>query len=167
MNFPLIKIEELKLNEKNPRDISEKAFEKLKKDVQDLEFWKYRPIIASNRTGENIIWCGNMRYRAAVASGMKEVVAVIENLSEEKEKDWLLKDNSHRGENVQSLLQEYFTVSELEHYNIEIIPVSIFVDEIDQKQIDRFDNKEVNIGSLIDSDNKIQCPKCNFEFSNK
>ena len=94
----LVDINTLTPNAKNPRIVKKEDFEKLKQSIKDNpELFFDRPIIASNRTGENIILCGNTRYRAAKELGMKEVPASIRKLTKKKEDEWMIRDNVSNG----------------------------------------------------------------------
>ena len=79
-----MKLSELKLNERNPRQIKGAAFEKLKKSVKELpKMMRLRPIVID---ADGVILGGNMRYRALQALGYSEIpnewVKVADDLSE-------------------------------------------------------------------------------------
>ena len=83
---PIGVLKELK---NNPRTITKAEFERLKKSVQKNDkFFEAHPIIASDRTGENVILAGNQRFKAAKQVGLDEVPAVIlHGLTEEEERE--------------------------------------------------------------------------------
>lgn len=94
-----IKISDLILPEWNPRKIKDNKFKELCSSIEnDPEFLQARPVIASNRTGKLVAIAGTQRVRAAQFLGLKTVPVIIVTLTEEKEKDWSLKDNLHQGE---------------------------------------------------------------------
>lgn len=84
----------------NPRTIKKDQFEKLKTSIKDnADYFEARPIILSDRTGELVILAGNQRYKAAKAIGLKEVPTILlPNLSEEREKEIIIRDNVENGE---------------------------------------------------------------------
>ena len=92
-----LKISELKPNESNPRIIKEAKFKKLVKSIQDFpQMLELRPIILDEN---NIILGGNMRYKACVAAGLKEVpVKIAKGLTEEQKEEFIVKDNVGFGE---------------------------------------------------------------------
>ena len=92
-----LKINELKPNESNPRIIKEAKFKKLVKSIQDFpEMLELRPIILDEN---NVILGGNMRYKACVAAGLKEVpVKIAKGLTEEQKEEFIVKDNVGFGE---------------------------------------------------------------------
>ena len=94
----------------NPRTIKKDQFEKLKTSIKDnSDYFEARPLILSNRTGELVILAGNQRYKASKALGLKEVPTVLlEGLSEEREKEIIIRDNVENGEwNIDMLANEW------------------------------------------------------------
>ena len=92
-----LKINELKPNESNPRIIKEAKFKKLVKSIKDFpEMLELRPIILDEN---NVILGGNMRYRACLQAGLKEVhVKIAKGLTEEQKEEFIVKDNVGFGE---------------------------------------------------------------------
>ena len=92
-----LKINELKPNESNPRIIKEAKFKKLVQSIKDFpEMLELRPIIIDE---DMIILGGNMRYKACVQAGLKEVnVKIAKGLTEEQKKEFIVKDNVGFGE---------------------------------------------------------------------
>lgn len=92
-----ISIEKLKQNPNNPRVISKDKYEKLKKSINDFpEMLKLRPIVVDSN---NTVLGGNMRLKALIDLGFKEVEIIkADDLSEEQKKEFLIKDNLGYGE---------------------------------------------------------------------
>lgn len=84
----------------NPRTIKKDQFEKLKASIKDnADYFEARPIILSDRTGELVVLAGNQRYKAAKAIGLKEVPTILlPNLTEEREKEIIIRDNVENGD---------------------------------------------------------------------
>lgn len=93
------KLSEIKLLDNNPRCIIDKQFKILCKSIKEnTDYFEARPIILSDRTGELVIIAGNQRYRAAEHLKMKEVPTyLMKELSEEKEKEIVIRDNISNG----------------------------------------------------------------------
>ena len=93
-------IKDLKELPGNPRIIKKDQFEKLKQSIKDnADYFEARPIILSDRTGELVILAGNQRYKAAKAIGLKEVPTILlPNLTEEREKEIIIRDNVENGD---------------------------------------------------------------------
>jgi ParB-like chromosome segregation protein Spo0J len=93
----IIKISEVKVNPNNPRIIKDDNFKKLVKSVIDFpEMLHLRPIVVNK---EMVILGGNMRYKACIEAGIKEVPVIIaKDLTPEQENEFLIKDNISGGE---------------------------------------------------------------------
>lgn len=92
---------DLVTNTINPRTLKDKAFKELKESLdKDREFIKARPIIVSMAEGrENTVIAGNMRLQAIKSLGWATVPVVeVRDASVEQEKEWMVKDNLHKGE---------------------------------------------------------------------
>ena len=115
-------IKELKELPGNPRTISKKQFETLKKSLQDnQDYFEARPIILSNRTGENIILAGNQRYKAAKALGMTEVPTILlEGLTEERENEIVIRDNVENGDWDMDALANEWDAGQLQDWGVEL-----------------------------------------------
>ena len=94
------KLTDLKKLPNNPRTIKKADMEKLKQSVKNNpDYFEARPLILSNRTGELVIIAGNQRYEAAKALGMTEVPTfLLENLTEKREEEIIIRDNVNNGE---------------------------------------------------------------------
>ena len=117
------KLSELKELEGNPRIIKKDQFEKLKQSLKDnADYFEARPIILSNRTGELVILAGNQRYKAAKAIGLKEVPTILlEGLSEEREREIVIRDNVENGDWDMDALANGWDTSQLKEWGIEEI----------------------------------------------
>lgn len=100
MKIDHLPIGKVRLNPDNPRQIGAKEFASLVKSLKDCpDMFEARPLLVSNRTGENIVLGGNMRLRAAQKLGYKDVPAIIlPGLTEAQEKEITIKDNGAWGE---------------------------------------------------------------------
>ena len=116
------KIAELKKLEGNPRIIKDKQFRSLCKSIREnTQYFAARPIILSNRTGELVIIAGNQRYEAARAERMEEVPTfLMEDLTEEKEREIIIRDNVSNGEWDVDILANEWTDFDLGDWGINI-----------------------------------------------
>lgn len=94
------KTETLKRLENNPRSITKEQLAKLQESIQkNPDYFEARPIILSDRTGELVIIAGNQRYEACAQLGIEEVPTVlIPNLTEEREREIIIRDNVSNGQ---------------------------------------------------------------------
>lgn len=92
-------LQELKTNPSNPRRISDKQFEKLKKSISSFtKMLEVRPIAYDS---DGVIWGGNMRYQALKALEIpleaKFFKELIDYTPEEK-REFAIRDNVELGE---------------------------------------------------------------------
>jgi ParB-like chromosome segregation protein Spo0J len=94
------KLSELQKLPGNPRTIRDKQFKTLCDSIRDNpKYFEARPVILSDRTGSLVIIAGNQRYEAAKTLKLKEVPTfLIEGLSEEKEREIVIRDNISNGD---------------------------------------------------------------------
>jgi len=130
-----VKISDIKANPNNPRLIKDDKFKKLVQSIKDFpEMLNIRPIVVNQ---DMVILGGNMRYKACKEAGLKEVPVIITNLSEEKQREFLIKDNVSGGEWNWEVLANEWDNEELESWGLDI--PSFEVDEDD----DNLEDKEV------------------------
>ena len=115
----LVKLTEIKPNPNNPRLIKDDKFKKLCQSIKDFpEMLELRPIVVNKQM---IILGGNMRYKACKELRIKEVPIIIaENLTEEQEKEFLIKDNVSGGEWDWDLLANEWDSEMLEEWGVDI-----------------------------------------------
>ncbi|WP_071146141.1 ParB N-terminal domain-containing protein [Bacteroides ihuae] len=102
------KISDLKKYDNNPRTITNEQLEKLKESIsKNPDYFEARPIVLSNRTGELVVIAGNQRLEASMQLGLKKVPTyLLENLTEEREHELMIRDNVNNGEwDMQKLLE--------------------------------------------------------------
>jgi len=106
----------------NPRTIKKDQFEKLKTSIQNnADYFEARPLILSDRTGELVILAGNQRYKAAKALKMAEVPTVtLHGLTEEREREIIIRDNVNNGEWDVDLLANEWNPEELIDWGVDI-----------------------------------------------
>jgi site-specific DNA-methyltransferase (adenine-specific) len=97
MNPITVKISEVKSNPNNPRIIKDDKFQKLVKSIKEFpEMLKIRPIVVN---ADMVVLGGNMRLKACKEAGLKEVAIIkAEDLTEEQQKQFIIKDNVGFGE---------------------------------------------------------------------
>jgi len=90
-------INEIKPNPNNPRIIKDDKFKKLVKSIQDFpQMLELRPIVIDEN---NIVLGGNMRLKACIEAGLRDVpVKQAKDLTEEQKKEFIVKDNVGYGE---------------------------------------------------------------------
>jgi DNA modification methylase len=114
----VISISKIKPNPNNPRIIKDDKFKKLVKSLQDFpEMTKVRPIVVNK---DMIVLGGNMRLKAMKEAGWKEVPVEIVDWPENKQKEFIIKDNVGFGEWEWELLANEWDAVELEEWGLDI-----------------------------------------------
>ena len=115
----IVKIQEVKLNPNNPRLIKDDKFKKLVQSIKDFpEMLNIRPIVVNQ---DMIILGGNMRYKACKEAGLKEIPIIITDLSEDKQREFLIKDNTSGGEWDWELLANEWDSEQLESWGLDLV----------------------------------------------
>ena len=119
INTKKVKLELIKLNPNNPRLIKDDKFKKLVQSIVDFpQMLEIRPIVVNT---DMIILGGNMRYKACKEAGIKEVPVIIaDNLTEEQQKEFLIKDNTSGGEWDWEVLANEWDSEQLEAWGLDI-----------------------------------------------
>jgi hypothetical protein len=119
MEIQKVKIQEVKLNPNNPRIIKDDKFKKLVKSIQELpQMLEIRPIVVN---ADMVVLGGNMRLKACKEAGLKEVPIIIaDNLTEEQQREFLIKDNVSGGEWDFEMLTNEWDVDELTEWGLDV-----------------------------------------------
>jgi hypothetical protein len=113
----LIPISKVRPNEDNPRYIKEEKFKKLVQSLKDFpEMAKARPIVVNK---EMVALGGNMRLKAMQEAGWSEVPVKIVDWSEEKQREFIIKDNVGFGEWDWDELANTWNSVELEEWGMD------------------------------------------------
>lgn len=116
------KLKDLKLLNRNPREINDRQFQTLCTSLQNNpDYFEARPLILSDRTGEHVIIAGNMRHRAAKKIGLKEVPTILlPGLTEEREREIVIRDNVSNGSWDWDVLSADWEVDELADWGLDV-----------------------------------------------
>jgi hypothetical protein len=118
MKTEKININKIKLNPNNPRLIKDDKFKKLVQSIKDFpEMLNIRPIVVNQ---DMIILGGNMRYKACKEAGLKEIPIIITDLSEDKQREFLIKDNTSGGEWDWEVLANEWDSEQLEEWGLDV-----------------------------------------------
>ena len=117
-----VKITEVISNPNNPRLIKDDKFKKLVKSIQDFpDMLNVRPIVVNT---DMVVLGGNMRLKAIKEAGIKEINIEIVDWSEDKQKEFIIKDNASFGEWDWSDLANNWDSEELTDWGVDIIGFS-------------------------------------------
>ena len=153
------KITDVKLNPNNPRLIKDDKFKKLVQSIKDFpEMLDIRPIVVNK---DMIILGGNMRFRACKEAGVKEIPVIITDLSEEKQREFLIKDNTSGGEWDWDMIANEWDADELEAWGLDLPVFDIkdegTAEEDDYELPDQIET-DIVIGDLFEiGDHRLLC----------
>ena len=157
----IVKISKIKPNENNPRLIKDDKFKKLVKSIKTFpEMLELRPIVVND---DMVVLGGNMRLKACKEAGLKEVPIIrAENLTEEQQREFIIKDNVGFGEWEWDLLANEWDTKELEDWGLEGFPFED-ITELEAEE-DNFDVPEggvetdIVLGDLIEiGEHRLLC----------
>lgn len=149
MQIKMVKVEDLKPYENNPR-FNDDAVEYVAKSIKEFGFKV--PMVIDK---DNVIVAGHTRYKASMELGLKEVPCIVaDDLTEEQLKAFRLADNK---------------VSEKASWNYDLLDLEL--DDIDLDMgafgFTKIDIDWDSIENLTDENykepesNRLQCPICN------
>jgi ParB-like chromosome segregation protein Spo0J len=142
MKITKVAISEVKVNPNNPRLIKDDKFKKLVQSIKDLpQMLDIRPIVVNT---DMIVLGGNMRLKACKEAGLQVVPIIIaNNLTEEQQREFLIKDNVSGGEWDWDILANEWEVEQLSDWGLDIPNFATDVDYSDK-------NKELDLNDFED-----------------
>lgn len=125
----IVKVSLLKPNPNNPRLIKDDKFHKLVNSIKEFpEMMQIRPIVVNE---DMIILGGNMRFKAAKEAGLKEIPIIkVSGLSEEKQREFIIKDNVSGGEWDWNDLANNWDAGQLEEWGLDIPGFNLNADQL-------------------------------------
>jgi ParB-like chromosome segregation protein Spo0J len=135
----LVKVSEIISNPNNPRIIKDEKFKQLVKSIQDFpEMLKLRPIVVNDNM---VVLGGNMRLKACKEAGIKEVYIIkASELTEEQQREFIIKDNVGFGEWDWELLANEWDSESLNDWGLS---VPVF-------------NNDVNLDNFFEENNEVK-----------
>ena len=114
-----LEINKLKPNQANPRIIKDKKFKKLIKSIKEFpEMLNLRPIVVDE---DMTILGGNMRYKACIDAGLKEVpVTIAKGLTDAQKQEFIVKDNVGFGEWEWDMLANEWDSVQLAEWGLDV-----------------------------------------------
>jgi hypothetical protein len=131
----IVDINKIKGNTNNPRIIKDDKFKKLVKSIKEFpEMLELRPIVVDE---DMIVLGGNMRLKACIEAGLKEVhITVASNLTEEQKKEFIVKDNVGFGEWDWDMLANEWDNNNLIEWGIDVWTQDMLVNNMNELDID-------------------------------
>jgi len=156
-----VKISKIKTNPENPRLIKDAKFKKLVRSIKEFpEMLKLRPIVVDEN---NIILGGNMRYKACIEAGLKEIYIIqAEDLNEEQKKEFIIKDNVGFGEWDWDIIANDWNLDKLNNWGLDLPEFNEILDaEEDNYEEPENIKIDVVLGDLIEiGEHRLLCGDC-------
>lgn len=160
MQIEKVKISQVKNNPNNPRVIKDFQFKKLVKSIKESPWMlQLRSIIVND---DNVVLGGNQRLRACKEAGLKEVYIIkASSLTEEQQREFIVKDNLNSGEWDWDALANEFEIEDLESWGLDL-PVDLAVQELEAEEDDYEMPNEIKtdivLGDLIEiGEHRLLC----------
>jgi hypothetical protein len=122
-----VAISKIKSNPDNPRIIKDDKFKQLVKSIKDFpQMLELRPIVVDS---DMVVLGGNMRLKACLEAGLKEVdILVADTLTEDQKKEFIIKDNVGYGEWDWDILANEWDNELLSEWGLEVPGFDLNVD---------------------------------------
>ena len=121
-------INEIHPNEANPRTIRDSKFEQLVKSIREFpDMTMVRPLIINQ---DNMILGGNQRFMAMKELGFTTVPCQKVDWSAERQREFLIRDNTNYGSWDWDALANDFNADDLEDWGLELPKV---IDEVEEE----------------------------------
>lgn len=146
MKIEKVKVSAIKSNPKNPRLIKDDKFFKLVKSVKEFpQMLELRPIVVNE---DMIVLGGNMRLKACIEAGYKEVTIVkAKDLTPEQQNEFIIKDNVGFGEWDWDMLANEWNSEDLTEWGLDVWQQSA---EIDYSILDEENNIDEQLNQMND-----------------
>jgi len=111
-------ISKVRPNSENPRYIKDEKFKKLVQSIKEFpEMMPVRPIVVNK---EMVVLGGNMRLKAMQEAGLDKVWVEVVDWSEEKQREFIIKDNVGFGEWEWDELANTWDAEELDRWGLDV-----------------------------------------------
>lgn len=144
-------IGKIKANPNNPRTIKDDKFFKLVQSLKDLpEMAKVRPVVVNQ---DMVVLGGNMRLKAMKEAGWKEAPVEIVDWDEDKQRQFIIKDNVGFGEWDWEMLANEWNAEQLDDWGLDIPafddPKELEAEEDDYEMPDQI-TTDIVLGDLFE-----------------
>ena len=149
----------VKPNPNNPRVIKDDKFKKLVDSIKKFpEMLEIRPVVINK---DNVVLGGNMRIKACKEVGLKKIPIIrAENLTEDQQKEFIIKDNVGFGEWEWEMLANEWDVNELDQWGLDIPDFNIEEPDIEEDNYEEPDNIKIDVvlGDIIEiGEHRLLC----------
>ncbi len=153
-------IKDIKPNPDNPRTIRDDNFKKLVKSIKEFpEMLDARPLVLNK---EHIILGGNMRYKAAKEAGLTELPVKIVDWPENKQREFIIKDNVSGGDWDWDILANEWDTDLLDDWGLELPDSIKEPDEVEEDEAPEVSSEPPvsKLGEIYQLGRWVYCPTC-------
>ena len=129
MNIKEIEINKLKPATYNPRQITTKQYNDLKKSIE--RFGLVDPIIVNK---DNTVIGGHQRLKIIKSLGEKTIGCIVLDLNKEQERELNIRLNKNTGDFDFDILGNEFSIDELVDWGFKHIDLGLNIDKIDEDE---------------------------------
>jgi len=131
----LVDISKVKGNTNNPRIIKDDKFIKLVKSIKEFpEMLELRPIVVDENY---IVLGGNMRLKACIEAGLKEVnILIADKLTEDQKQEFIVKDNVGFGEWDWDMIANEWDSELLNEWGLDVWTQNMEINNMSELDID-------------------------------
>jgi ParB-like chromosome segregation protein Spo0J len=141
MKSEIRKLTEIRNNPENPRYIRDEKFAKLVKSLKDFpEMIGARPLVVNQRMEA---LGGNMRLKAMIEAGWTECPVVQVDWSEEKQREFIIKDNVGYGEWDWDMIANEWDADEVKEWGLDIPVFEDFSDKNQELDVNGFEDEMI------------------------
>ena len=149
----IVKISAIKANSKNPRVIKDDKFRKLVQSIREFpDMLNKRPLICfTDVDGKYVVLGGNMRLKAAIEVGLKELpILLADDWTQEQRDEFLIKDNVGFGEWDWDQLANEWDPEKLNEWNVGVWQS----DNLSNENIYNGQNPDLELDKFLNSELK-------------
>jgi len=149
-----VAISKIKSNPDNPRIIKDDKFKQLVKSIKDFpQMLELRPIVVDS---DMVVLGGNMRLKACLEAGLKEVdILIADQLTEDQKKEFIIKDNVGFGEWDWDILANEWDNELLNEWGLNVPNWAAGIDENNMKDEDVDIEEEFNPIGIMDGKQRV------------
>lgn len=131
MSVKKVKASQIKPNPNNPRLIKDDKFKKLVESLKSFpEMSDVRPVVVNT---DMIILGGNMRFKAMQEAGWKEIPVQIVDWPEEKQREFIIKDNVSGGEWDWEMIANEWDSTDLDNWGLDVPGFDVDADNLGEE----------------------------------
>ena len=149
----IVKISAIKANSKNPRVIKDDKFKKLVQSIREFpDMLNKRPLICFTDVDKKyVVLGGNMRLKAAIEVGLKELpILLADDWTQEQRDEFLIKDNVGFGEWDWDQLANEWDPEKLNEWNVGVWQS----DNLSNENIYNGQNPDLELDKFLNSELK-------------